>query len=376
MEKRRILFLIPSLVGGGAERTLINLLQKIDYNKYNIDLVSVLNKGTYLTQVPEKVRLITLFNNELLLRILVAIKRKTGFDLIFRLKMQTKVKGHYDVGISFIDSAFTEFLNFSKRINKRYAFVHSSYKTYENYAKFFGKRQYREHVKKYRYSKLDGLRFVSKDSMDEFIEIFGKYQNMQVIYNIINKVEVQRKANDEIIFEKKNFTFIALGSLLPVKGYERLIRSSRIVADKGFDFNLIILGTGSQKKQLQKLIFDLGLDNKIKLLGFISNPYPYMMKSDVFVMSSISEALPTALCEAMILGKPTLVTNCSGCREIVNMGEFGLMAEQDDIDIAKKMINYINKKQLREYYRSKSLERAKIFDDTKILEEYYKIFDS
>ena len=82
------------------------------------------------------------------------------------------------------------------------------------------------------------------------------------------------------------------------------------------------------------------------MLGFIKNPYPYIALSDAFVMPSLSEALPTALCEAMILKKPVIVTDCSGCREIVNNGEFGLIAEQNDSDLAEKMMMLMNDKGL------------------------------
>jgi len=92
-------------------------------------------------------------------------------------------------------------------------------------------------------------------------------------------------------------------------------------------------------------------------------------------MSSVSEALPTVLCEAMILGKPTLVTNCSGCRELVDHGIFGIMAEQDDNDLAEKMIQYLSIPEFIDYYHKKSLERALLFDDSQILAEYYRILN-
>jgi len=62
--KRKILFILPSLVGGGAERTLINLLEKIDYKKYDVDLLVVLKQGVYLKQVPKEVKLLYLFKNK------------------------------------------------------------------------------------------------------------------------------------------------------------------------------------------------------------------------------------------------------------------------------------------------------------------------
>ena len=70
------------------------------------------------------------------------------------------------------------------------------------------------------------------------------------------------------------------------------------------------------------------------------------------------------------------MTNCSGCREIVNFGEYGLMTEQEVVDIANKMEMFLSDQKLLETLHQKSLERAKIFQDKKILEEYYNIFNS
>ncbi len=376
MQKKKILFLLPSLAGGGAERTLINVLQHLDYNKYDVDLVSVLNDGPYLKEVPKEVRLITLFNHILLVRILAYFQKKIGFNLIFKLIMQQKIKNHYEVGISFLDSNYTDFLFFITGIKKRYAWVHSAYKSYNNFAKYYENSSYREKLKKKRYSALDGIFFVSQDAMDEFIDVFGKYSNMQVIYNLMNPKSVLEKSKGPLPLQKKIFTFVAVGSLLPVKGFDRLIRSAKIIKGKGYSFRLQILGSGSEEEKLNKLIIDNELEGCVELKGFVSNPYPYMMQADVFVMSSVSEALPTVLCEAMILGKPTLVTNCSGCREIVQLGEYGLMAEQNDNDLADKMLLYLTNQDTLTHFKVKSEERALVFDDNKVLKEYYKVLDS
>ena len=101
-----------------------------------------------------------------------------------------------------------------------------------------------------------------------------------------------------------------------------------------------------------------------------------MKTGNVFVMSSVSEALPTVLCEAMILEKPVVVTNCSGCRELVDEERYGLMAEQEDESLADKMAQYLQQEDLVKHYARKSGERADIFDTEKVIQTYYKIFNS
>jgi glycosyltransferase involved in cell wall biosynthesis len=374
--KRKLLFLIPSLTGGGAERTLINLLQKLDYSKFDVDLVVVLKEGVYLQSVPKEVNCIYLFHNMMLVRTLGLLQKKTGFNYILKKVTENKIRDQYDLGISFLDGNFTDLLFFMKGLKKRYTWVHSSYKTNSNFAKFYANEKYVQKLKKERYGQLDGIYFVSNDAKEEFIEVFGEYPKMKVLYNFIDSESVLQKAKMNVEAKHNMFEFVALGSLLSVKGFDRLIRASKIVKENGFDFKVSILGSGMEKKNLEALVSDNDLNSNIVFVGFVSNPYPLLKRGDIFIMSSVSEALPTVLCEAMILGKATLVTNCSGCREIVANGEYGLMAEQNDQSLAENMIKYLSNPDVITYFEKQSNLRSQLFDDKLVLEAYNKILGS
>jgi len=366
---------MPSLRGGGAERTLINLLQKIDYSLYEVDLLVVSKTGIYMEQVPDDVHVTYLFKNNFLVRVLGWLQRRFDFDWVFQKKMG-KIKKKYDVGISFLDSNFTSLLLYIKNIMKRIAFVHGSYLTHTSYERFFKKERYRKKLKEERYPYLNGIYFVSQDSMNEFIQLFGEFPNMGVIYNLIDRDAVVKKScNNNGLIKSEQFTFSAVGSLIPIKGFDRLVRAAGIVRDNGYNFKIHLGGAGPEEQKLKRMIYEFELENYITLHGFLKNPYPLMKNSDVFVMSSVSEALPTVLCEAMILGVPTLVTDCSGCRGLVENGEYGMMALHDDRDLAEKMMLYMDKPELLDHYSKKSIERAELFDDEKILQAYYDIFD-
>ncbi|MCW2120283.1 glycosyltransferase [Flavobacterium sp. 7A] len=371
--KHKLLFLIPSLTGGGAERTLINLLQKLDYSKFEVDLVVVLKDGIYLENVPNEVKCIFLFHNKMLVRILAWMQKKIGFNYLLKKTTQNKIRGQYDLGISFLDGNFTDLLFFMKGLKKRFTWVHSSYQTNRNFARFYENTKYVQKLKEERYGRLDGIYFVSNDAKEEFIEVFGEYPKMEVIYNFIDTKSVLKKAELETYPKSNLFEFVALGSLLTVKGFDRLIRASKIVKEKGFNFKVSILGSGAEKNNLESLVKEINLKENIDFLGFISNPYPLLKNADVFIMSSVSEALPTVLCEAMILGKATLVTNCSGCREIVANGHFGLMAEQSDQSLAENMIKYVSDPNLVIHYELQSLKRSELFDDKLVLAAYNEI---
>lgn len=366
---------MPSLRGGGAERTLINLLHKIDYDRYDIDLIVVSKKGPYVDKIPPEVTSHFLFKNDFAVRIMAYLHRQFGFDWFFRRKMEN-FKDTYDVGISFLDSNFTDLLFLTDNIGRKVAFIHSSYRTHDNYERFYRYEDVRKKLNRTRYSNLDGLYFVSHDSKAEFIELFDEQPTMGVVHNLIDRDSIVSKSNlasDHKSFE--TFTFCAVGSLLGVKGFDRLIRASKIVSDRGHVFKVRIVGSGPEERKLKNLVQSLGLNDLIVFNGFLSNPYPIMKQSDAFIMSSLSEALPTVLCEAMILGLPCIVTNCSGCRGLVNGGEFGLMAEQDDQDLADKMISFLEDPLLLENYSKRALKRSEMFNDETILKKYYAIFD-
>lgn len=374
--KDKILFLIPSLVGGGAERTLVNILNHFKKEEcFDITLAVVAYVGTYKYEIPENIKVVPLFKNNNQVRILAFLQKKFGFNYFLKKRVEKNISESYDTAISFLDGNFTDLLFYIPNIRKRITWVHSSYMSNMNFYKFYKKKKYRDLVIQNRYKKLDSIVFVSEDAKNEFISLFGIYKEMPIIYNLLDENSVREKANLKIL-QPKNipFQFLAVGSYYPVKGYDKLIDAAKILKEKELDFKIDIYGKGFLKETLQNQIKELGLEKYVSLNDFVKNPYPLIAGTDVFMMTSISEAMPMSLCEAMLLGKPTLVTNCSGCREVVGYGEFGLMVEQNPKAIAEGMEKYIYNKTYFKKYTAKTLERAVVFSDEAILKEIRKVF--
>ena len=368
--KTKVLFLIPSLVGGGAERTLINILKNIDYLLFDVHLVVVDYNGIYYKEVPKQVKVLPLFSNTKLVRVLSYIQKKIGFNTFIVNRFLKSIDSTYDTAISFLDSNFTDLLFKIPNVNKTIAWVHSSYKTNKNFYKFYKNESYKKQLIANRYSKLDTIVFVSQDAKTEFEEIFGSFKNMPVIYNFMDEKNIHLKANSfDVQKEAETIKFISVGSLFAVKGYDLLILAASKLKETDVKFKIDIYGQGYLKEELLDLIKTNKLEKHLELKGFVSNPYPYIKNADVFIMSSKSEAMPMALCEAMILGKPVLVTNCSGCREVVNYGEFGLMSNAEIDDLAANMLKLIKDKDYRVKLSSKSIERALLFSDKSIMSQ-------
>lgn len=364
MSKKRILFIIPSLVGGGAERSLLNLLNFIDYTTYFIDLAVVSYKGVYINSVPEDVNVIPLFKNDFLVRFLSVLQKKIGFIFPFKYVVNKKLTGNYDKSICYVDGNFTDLLNMMSSPGIKLTWVHSSYQSYSNFAKYYKNDNYKKKIINTRYKMLDGIIFVSQDCKDEFINIFGKYDFMPVVYNIIDENNLYKKAKEFYPEESDGrIEFVAVGSLYPVKGYYNLIMASKKLLNHGYDFKVRILGDGYLKSKLIKKVKELELTNNVMFMGFKRNPYPYIKNADIFIMTSFSEALPVSLMEAILLEKPVLVTNCSGCRELVHNGHYGLMAEQNIDSIYQKMKFYLDNPLEIDNYREKSKQKSKDIKD-------------
>lgn len=372
---RRILFIIPSLIGGGAERVLINLLQLLkEQSAFQLTLCSVVRKGVYIKAVPHGIDVKYLYKNALIGKVVEKCVRDFGMHFLMQIRVKRILKGHFHVGISFLDSVFSEILFYpGPVIEKRLVVIHSSYLTYSNKSRFI-QGKYKKKLQE-RYSRLDTIISVSNDVEKEFVEAFGRFKDMRVIYNPINTVQIRKKSLEAV--EQKSddkLHLLAIGNLIPVKNHLRLLRAAELLSRDGVDFHLRILGKGSLLHSLQAFIEERKLDAYVELAGFVENPYPLLKSADVFVLSSLAEGLPTVIGEAMVLGVPVVSTDCPGSREILDHGKYGVLTAQDDHSLYKGIKKLVDEKE-RAYYSRKSFERASIFDDQHALREYVSLLE-
>ena len=357
-------------MGGGAEKALTNLLKHVNREKYTIDLCVVERKGIYLEQIPDHIKKVSLFTSRFTRKIVIELYRQFNISWPFKYLTRKVVGSYYDVGICFCDSIYSDMLLFlGDKIGKQAVVLQNSYKN-DSHKKKFIKGKHKERLKN-RYSNIDSIIGVSQDVIDEFTSIFGEYENLKVINNPIDRDDIINKSHAfDPDFSSNVQNIIAVGSLLPVKGYNKLVSACALLRDSGRDFKLRILGTGPLEKRIKSQIQSLGLKDNILLLGFKSNPYPYMLHSDIFVMSSLSEGLPTVLCEAMILGTPAVVTNCSGCIGLVDHGTYGLMTKPTSESLFKGLKSMIDNPDKRKFYSQKGQQRSNLFNIEQIVVEY------
>ncbi len=209
---------------------------------------------------------------------------------------------------------------------------------------------------------------------------------LHVIHNPIDIKTVERLSSKEIDYRDKIFTFITVGRLEKQKNHQLLLKAMSHIEAK-----LYIIGDGVLRGELEKQIEDLGLSEKVFLLGRKTNPYKYISKADCFVFSSNYEGFPNVLLEALACELPIVSTDCrSGPREIlapksrvetqlkesIELGEFGILTPINDVEnLIKSMRIMMEDIELKQKYKLKSKNRANEFKIESIIEQYNEILE-
>lgn len=181
--------------------------------------------------------------------------------------------------------------------------------------------------------KADALTCVSRDMVDQYRLVFRSSPHRSV-YNIVDDAHSRRLMNESVddpwLLQKQGPILVAAGSLEPWKGLSDLIVAMTHVPESRMA-KLIILGDGSLRGELQALIAELGLEGRVKLVGYVDNPLKYFRHADVFVLSSRVEGLPNVLVEAMMCGCTPVSTDCpTGPREVLADGKYGYLVPVAD----------------------------------------------
>tara|TARA_B100000401_G_scaffold438159_1_gene385670 strand:+ start:1673 stop:2767 length:1095 start_codon:yes stop_codon:yes gene_type:complete len=197
------------------------------------------------------------------------------------------------------------------------------------------------------------------------------------IYNPLNKNEIINLSKKKInisFFKKNCLNFINVARLEDQKDHMTLLNAFLNLKNL-INFRLLIIGDGKNKKKIKKFIEKNKLKNQIKILKNIDNPFPYIRKSNIFILSSLYEGLPNVLLEAITLNKYVISSDCpTGPKEILNYGKGGtLFKTGDSVDLSKKIkkIKFDKKNIFNKIkYSSKQLYR---FDKKKNLNKYFNL---
>lgn len=361
--KKNIVFIIPSLDAGGAEKSLVNLLDSIDYLNYNVDLVLFHKKGIFLSMIPSQVNLISLNSNHILfskkllqslfsfilnLRFDLAINRFIFFckNTLYKNKaiaeqytwknlsssIQTLDK-NYDVAIGYLEKSSIYFVVDKVKADKKIGWIHTTYSNSGMNADFDIKY----------FKQLQALVGVSPDCVEDLKHNFASISNrIHFINNIVSAKIIKSLAKDKIENNYKNNTFVTIARLSNEKGCDLAVETSKILKEKNILFKWILIGEGSERKKIEVKIKEYNLQNEFHLIGLRVNPYPYLKAAQIYIQPSRYEGKSMAIEEAKILQKPIIVTNYLTAKDQIRNNYDGIIVEINPQAIANAIENLLD----------------------------------
>lgn len=379
-EKKKILIRIGSLRHGGAEKVLINFLKNLPKDKYEVDLLINLYTGMYIQEVPSWVKLHYLLKGEMIttnrpheipvkaFRVLYQKMFLMFPSLLYKFILKNK---KYDVEIAAIHGMYKEILSSPQKDSKKIVWVQND---------IFNLKEYTPEIIR-QFFNFDKILVISNKLKEEMQKLARNEKEKQAVVKIFNPIDSQdtlRKAEVEINdypFSKDLPTFVTIGTVYPQKGYDRLLDVHKKLMDEGLKHQIIIIGDGFDFENIHAKLNQLGLQYTVKMLGFRSNPYPYLKTSDFYIMSSRHEGFPTIIAEALILNKPVVSTDVSGIKDLLQDGKLGLITANSEDGIYEGMKQFLIHPELPKQYEKEIAETELPFVLEKSVAHLQEIID-
>ena len=349
---KRVIFLINSFGGGGAEHSTVNLANALKKRGQEVTIV-VSQEGPNIEAIDDGIEIRVGHTVKILHAFFCRrIIKATQLDCIVVCIMPEQLI------YGFIATLFTS----SKVIGFERNNVFESSKIYSRFkrSKLIGLRAL------YRFT--DYNLAVSEEVRKMLIS--GRYFSQEksgTLYSIVNKEQIEEKAGEECAPIGYEF-ILFVGRLSKLKGVEDLVIALSLIDDK--DIKLVLLGEGEEKDAIRLRASNLGLEERVVFLGYQTNPFKFMKRSKLVVLPSYSEGMPNVLVQALAVGSTVISYNCkSGPSEVLEDGRFGRLVEVGNIEQLAESINACLEHRLV-YDSSKAVEK---FSENIIAEKFLKI---
>lgn len=363
---KKILFLIHDLGQGGAEKVLVNLVNNMDRSKFDISVTVLFGGGVNEQFLKQDIHYRAVFpkmipGNSYWMKLLTPKQLHRLF-----------VKEHYDIEVAYLEGPSVRVISGCEDENtKLISWIHSTMNTEKDVCSSFRSMKEAQCC----YNCMDNIVFVSEGVRNAFVEKCDYKGNMEVLYNTMETEKIIRLSKETIVEQiEDRFKLIAIGTLKEVKGFDRLLRVIKRLRNDNHSVHLYLLGIGPMKKVLEQFIEDNGLGKYVSMLGYQTNPYKYLAKSDLFVCSSYSEGFSTAVTEALIVSTPVCTVEVSGMKEILGDSEYGLIVENDEDSLYAGIKKIITQTGVLEHYREKAIQRGKEFSTEKTVKAVEEMF--
>lgn len=360
---KRILFFNDSLVLGGTEILLVDLLSHLA--TLDCDLTLLLpepsENNILLNKLPSSVKVEYLYPAgtsylEKMIGQNIMIFAPNSFS-----RMKKIYAKDYDLVVCFKEGFYARL--FSKMKIRKILWIHNILynHTYEirslkeRLSVWLNKKQISTTRKSYdNYNKVI---CVSDACKQAYIEVLHNgippVQDIEILYNAIDLSKVVKKSEEPIAKLAEDHTkFILITRISPEKRTDRLIDAAARLVDEGYKFKVYIVGEGLDSSDMKELIKQRGLEDTITLTGRINNPYPYIRQCDWLLCVSERESFSLTLLESMAIGVPVITTNCGGPADIVDNGKYGLLVDNSGEGVYQGMKAVLDNPDLKEKYSS------------------------
>lgn len=358
---KRIVFILPSLDGGGAEKVALTILKKIDLKRFKVKL--------YIKNIK------SLENKDLNTSIEInEIKRIQNryFNYFYDFIVLFKIIKENKKSVFFSQMSLGEKLIMVKKIfffktKSKFIFRETNIKSEREALGDKGRKIVSYLFYRYFINVYDCCIAQSQDMAIEMKKYCLK-EKIRIINNPVNIEEINKKSSEHYHMETETLKLVTFGRLNYQKGYDLLIES--LSKMKNQNYKLYILGIGEEKENLENLSKKLKIADKIKFLGYQENPFKILKNTDFFISSSRFEGFPNAVLEANCLGIPVIANNYKGgINEIIIPNLNGKIIDiQDSKELELSLKEKYDAKKIKDTIRER-------YDAKKIVNKYEKLFE-
>ena len=352
---KKILFLIHDLGHGGAEKVLVNLVNNIDHEEFDVTVISLFGGGVNEQFLSSNIKYKCCFKK--------AIRGNSHLMKLLTPKQLHKwlIKDKYDIEISYLEGPAARVISgCTAPETKLVSWIHIEQHTRKNACRAF--RNYKESLECYK--RFDKTICVSEAVKKDYLGLYDLDKPVEVLFNTNESKQIVEKSKEyaDAIWDDGCMRLVGVGKVIANKGFDRLARIHKRLRDDGIPVHTYILGVGDQQEKIEEYLSENGLADSFTFLGYQTNPYKYVSKCDLFVCSSFAEGFSTAATEALIVGTPVCTVEVSGMREMLGKNnEYGIITENNEEALYEGIKKLLSDPHLLSRYKEKAKERGRAF---------------
>jgi glycosyltransferase involved in cell wall biosynthesis len=392
--KKKVLFMVINMNIGGTEKALLNMIDAMPEDRYDITILMLEECGGFLGFIPKRVKVIQLSGYESI----KSLMNNPPKQILIRTLINKRVNEFFQLSwIYFISAMKKDRSSLFKYLMKEISFHSDDYDAAIAYAgpmdfisyfilrKVSAKKKFQwihfdvtkigfnQNFAFNNYSEFNSIYAVSSEAKNKLVSILPSLSDkVKVFHNLVSPQKMQEEARIGQGFtdEFNGIRILSVGRLSPEKGQDLAIRATSKLISEGYNARWYCIGDGNSKEELCRLVDELNVKQHFKLLGSFSNPYSYMSECDIFVQPSRYEGYCLTILEAKSFYKPIVTTNVNGVNEQIENGESGMIVDVNEESLFHAVKKIIDDQTLRNTLMKnleKEMKRNKV-DSKKILE--------